>query len=103
MVVTGEMSVKKITGTAPEGGAVSICGRIVVIGWRAIDRGGTPLGNPMETPTEKFVPAGASLLGRVMFSVKLPTFGRGMGIPTLEAGTDVDADCGAELGCNTGE
>jgi len=50
------------------------------------------------------VPAGASLLGNVMVSLNAPTFGSASGTPTLDSGSDVEADCGAELvGCWIGE
>jgi len=44
------------------------------------------------------------LLGNVMVSLNAPTFGSASGTPTLDSGSDVEADCGAELvGCWIGE
>jgi hypothetical protein len=70
---------------------------------RANESAGIPAGRIRETPTVTFVPAGAPLDARVMVSAKPPTFGSAMGAPTLEAGMEVDADCGVTLGCWIGE
>ena len=104
VTVTGDVMEKNISGVVSGGGAVIRCSRVAFRpASRATERGGTPPGSFVETTTVIFVPAGALLLGSVIVSLNTPTFGSGRGTPTLDNGSEVEADCGAELvGCEIG-